>query len=133
MVKKFFKLFSVSRGILFILELRAPAISQWTLLSHRKNHRQITAVISGFPLLGARVWIVKRDKVTNLFCEIRTNQVWLTLQGCYKCAGGPWEYLEIEQPTLFLELGRVFQSVGHGPHIRITCKLAKGLVPEPHP
>lgn len=41
-VKKFFKLFSVSRGIPSVLQLSMPAVCQQPFLSHRKSQREMT-------------------------------------------------------------------------------------------
>lgn len=129
--QKFFKLFLVSRGILSILQVSMAAVCQQNCLSQRKSHREITA--SGSVCLGSgSVWMVKWDRVINLFFEIRT---WADITRVLASLVG-WP--EMSKEWMLSPGGRAqglcsrYQSVGNSPHIRNTGKLVKKEIPESH-
>lgn len=86
-VKKHFKLFSVSRGFLSILQPCLPAVWPQTLLSHRRRWGSSQAAVQ---FAWGRLWTVMGDKVINFFCEIRTMGIW-AFGWCYQGAIWPWE------------------------------------------
>ena len=82
--QKFFKLFSVSRGILSVLQFSMPAVCQQNCLFPEETpqgHHELW-----FSLPGARLGLKGEvDRVINLFFEIRT---WADITRCWPALWG---------------------------------------------